>query len=213
MKAFDAYKMYVAIKLHFQTDYDYFKFSGKARASRDSFEHRKDRHMFEKLVKIYDAQQYEILLVANFIHKPDVWIGDIASEQGRQRYLSLKKKMQSLQHIFREDIARIKQEIEAKVVDSFDDLFRMSSEDSWPHLVSLMTQHDISIETFIIMNKILNFLPKMSKMVTDDIVWPEICKLIVKYSPFVRAELKPFREILRKEFVAESAGKSLARRD
>lgn len=212
MKAFDAYKMYVAIKLHFQTDYDYFKFSGKARASRESFEHRKDRHIFEKLVKIYDADQYQLLLVSNFIHKPDVWIGDIASEQGRQRYLELKKKMQSIQHTFKQDVARIKSDIEANVVDSFDGLFRMT-DDCWPHLVSMMTQHDISIETFIIMNKILNFLPKMSKVITDDIVWPEICRLITKYSPFIRVDLKPFREILKKEFVTDAPTKTLARRD
>ena len=32
MTAFESYKMYVAVKLHFTTDsYDYFKFNGKTR--------------------------------------------------------------------------------------------------------------------------------------------------------------------------------------
>ena len=34
MTAFESYKMYVAVKLHFTTDsYDYFKFNGKTRVS------------------------------------------------------------------------------------------------------------------------------------------------------------------------------------
>ena len=41
MTAFESYKMYVALKLHFTTDsYDYFKFNGKTRVSETNFEKR-----------------------------------------------------------------------------------------------------------------------------------------------------------------------------
>ena len=50
MTAFESYKMYVALKLHFTTDsYDYFKFNGKTRVTETNFEKRKDRYFFKKL--------------------------------------------------------------------------------------------------------------------------------------------------------------------
>ena len=210
MKGIDAYKKYVAIKLHFQTNYDYFKFSGKAKASRHSYETRRDKHIFDKLAKIYDSEQYELLLVANFLDNKNVWIGDIATDVGRQRYLALKKKLQSLQHHFKEDMLRIKEEIDTGVVKSFDEIFSVVSDEScWPHLIEMMMQQDISIETFIIMNKILNFLPKMGKLISDDLVWPEVATLISKYSPFVRVDLKPFRAIMKSTFLSSTSQKTL----
>jgi hypothetical protein len=202
MNAFDAYKKYVAIKLHFQTDYDYFKFSGKVKASKESFDNRRDRRIFERLAKLYDSDQYELLLVANLIENADVWIGDIATEAGRQKYLNMKKKLQSLQYTFKQDMSRIKDDIDGGVVPDFDSIFKLVLEDAcWPHVVSLMVQHDISLESFIVMNKILNFMPRTSKHITDDLVWPEIAKLISNYSPFVRVDLKPFRAIMKSTFL------------
>lgn len=213
MKGFDAYKKYVAIKLHFQSDYDYFKFAGKANASRESFANRKDRHIFDRLAKVYDAEQFETLLVANFLTNSDVWIGDIASETGRIKYLDLKKKFQSLQYQFKQDMTRIKDEM-TRDGKNFDSLFHIDSDEScYPKIVDMMVQQDITIESFVIMNKILNFMPRISKRISDDLVWPEIRKLVTKYSPFVRVDLKSFRVIMKSTFLDSFAEKSLAASD
>ena len=205
MKGFDAYKKYVALKLHFQSSYDYFKFAGKSRTSKESYSNRRDKHIFEKLSKIYGDDDYELLLLSNLIENPEVWIGDIASEGGRQKYLTLKKKFQSLQYTFKQDMLRIKDDVDSGTVRSFDDIFKYVSDDAcWPHIVSLMVQNDISMESFIIMNKILNFLPRTSKYISDDLVWPEISKLISKYSPFIRVDLKPFRTIMKDTFLKDN---------
>lgn len=213
MKGYDAYRKYVAIKLHFQTDYDYFKFAGKAKASRESYESRRDRHIFDKLAKIYDEQQYELLLVANFLDGSDAWIGNIASDQGRQKYLSLKKRLQSLQYEFRQNMELIQSAIDSGFVQSFDELFKNDGDEvSWPYIIGMLTQQDITLESFIIMNKILNFLPKLASSIEEDLVWPEIYRLITKYSPFVRVDLKPFRAIMKSVFIPVEQ-KSLARRE
>ena len=50
MTDFDAYKMYLAVKQHFNREgYDYFKYNGKVNAKITSFEHRKDRIFYSKL--------------------------------------------------------------------------------------------------------------------------------------------------------------------
>lgn len=211
MKAFDAYNMYVAIKLHFQTNYDYFKFSGKAKTSRHSFDTRRDKLIFERIAKVYDEEQFKLLLVANFLTNQNAWIGDITSEQGRQRYTLLKKRLQSLQYQFKQDLETIKSNIESRPEMEFDDVFRIVDEESnFPLIVDLMIQNDITMETFIVINKILNFMPKLSKSITDDLVWPEIAKLIQKYSPFVIVDIKVFRAIMKDVFLNSGKQKILA---
>ena len=50
MESIDVYLMYCAMKAHFgKSDYDFVKFGGKSKVSRDSFWKRKDRSFFVKL--------------------------------------------------------------------------------------------------------------------------------------------------------------------
>ena len=50
MQPIDAYLMYCAMKAHFdKSDYDFIKYNGKSKVSRDSFYNRNDRIFFVKL--------------------------------------------------------------------------------------------------------------------------------------------------------------------
>ena len=50
MQPIDAYLMYCAMKAHFdKNDYDFVKYNGKSKVSRDSFYKRNDRVFFVKL--------------------------------------------------------------------------------------------------------------------------------------------------------------------
>ena len=50
MQPIDAYLMYCAMKAHFdKSDYDFVKYNGKSKVSRDSFYKRNDRIFFVKL--------------------------------------------------------------------------------------------------------------------------------------------------------------------
>jgi hypothetical protein len=204
MNAYDAYKRYVALKLHFQQkDYDYFKFSGSAKVSREKFETRNDKYFFQRIAKLYDAKQLEQLLVANFIVNKAAWVGEVMSDVGRQRHIDFKKTCQALEYNFREDMEAIKQLIDAQELPSFDSLFTVHQGDDWPELVTLTLHKTIRLESFIIMNKILNFLPKMNNRIEDSIVWPEMYQLCRKYSPFLNVDVKRFRTIMKNVFLVE----------
>ena len=56
-EGFDAYKTYLAIKQHFTSGYDYFKYNGKVKAKIESFLKRKDKFFFRKLQKRYDKDE------------------------------------------------------------------------------------------------------------------------------------------------------------
>ena len=53
-RSVDTYLMYCALKAHFKGTYDYHKFSGQTKVSRDSFWKRKDRFFFVKIASKYN---------------------------------------------------------------------------------------------------------------------------------------------------------------
>lgn len=202
MNAYDAYKRYVALKLHFQQkDYDYFKFSGSAKVSREKFETRNDKYFFQRIAKLYDVKQLEQLLVANFIVNKSAWIGEVMSDVGRARHLEFKKTVQALEYNFQEDMNSLKQMIDVGDLPSFDSIFDIERGDDWPELVTLTLHKTIRVESFIIMNKIFNFLPKMNSRIEDSIVWPEMYQLCRKYSPFLNVDVVRYRTIMKNIFL------------
>lgn len=205
MDGFGVYRKYVALKLHFQQKkYDYFKFSGVAKVSREKFELRNDKYFFHRIAKVYDDTQVEQLFVSNFVINKNVWIGDIVSEIGRKNYLEYRKKHQSLEYIFSEDMKRIQQLIISGALRSFDVLFESTDCDNWPEIVALTMQETICLETFIIMNKVLNFMPKISAKIDDTLVWPEVQQLSKKYAPFIQVDVKRFKKIMKNTFVEKT---------
>lgn len=202
MNAYDAYKKYVAIKLHFQrADYDYFKFSGKVRVSKEKFEIRNDKYFFERIAKLYNDKQFEQLLVSNFISDKDVWIGNIISEKGRQTYLDWKKTIQSLEYAFSQDMLKLKSIVEESELMTFNTLFQIQPDSNWPELVQIVFQQGIKLESFIIMNKILNFMPKFNKKIEDPLVWPEFNFLCQKYTPFLSIDVPKYKSIMKDVFI------------
>ena len=69
MEAYDAYKIYHALKLHFTSNYDYSKYHGKTKVSVDSFLKRNDRPFFGKVARTYKDDTKDFF-ISNFIVNP-----------------------------------------------------------------------------------------------------------------------------------------------
>ena len=71
MQPIDVYLLYCAMKAHFgEGDYDFHRFGGKSKVSRDSFYKRNDRYFFARLgLKYKEYDQIRDYLVANFVRK------------------------------------------------------------------------------------------------------------------------------------------------
>ena len=69
MEPIDVYLMYCAMKAHFSNrNYDFHKYGGKTKVSRDSFWKRNDKYFFVKLAKKHDDRDsIQDYLVSNFI--------------------------------------------------------------------------------------------------------------------------------------------------
>ena len=103
MTPFDAYKTYLALKNHFsKSNYDYFKYAGKSRASVASFEKRKDKYWFERISRQKNDNEIKDFFIANLLEADDpnsVWIGNVIRD-GDIYYKEWIKKQQSLKYLF-----------------------------------------------------------------------------------------------------------------
>ena len=81
MTPLEVYQTYLAFKNHFTKDnYDYFRYCGKTKASKTSFNKRKDRYFFERMSRKKSDDEIQRFFLANFSQSQDpqrLWIGEI----------------------------------------------------------------------------------------------------------------------------------------
>ena len=192
MMPFDAYRCYLSMKNHFTKDkYDYHKYRGKSRATVQSFYKRKDRFWFEKLARNKSDQEVVEFFVSNFITCTDpgkLWIGEMIKD-GEGRYTEWKKRNQSLSYVFKE-------ETESLFSDgNFDSMFAVDGT-RHPQILKEYLRKNISIETLVILDKILGFRDNFDSHLKDP-VWETVSMRIKKYSPFLNIDVQRYKQILK----------------
>ena len=200
MMPFDAYRCYLSLKNHFTKDhYDYIKYRGKTRATKQAFYKRKDRFWFEKFARQKSDKEVEEFFVSNFIYSTDpgtMWIGEMMKE-GEGRYTDWKKKVQSLSYIFREEVESLFDDKEV------DEVFDCSK--GHPPILKKYLGGDITLETMVICDIIFGYTKNFDKKLKDP-VWETISPKIRKYSPFLNIDVFRYKKIL-KEVVIHGSGK------
>ena len=186
---YEVYIKYLALKSHFSDlNYDYFKYNGKVKAWRSTFDTRKDKYFFYKLSKKKDPIEY---LVANFIGSNDFYIGNIRADESDQIYMDYKKRKESLSYIFKSDLSKMKENFNDNIV---------VPDNEHPYLLRLYMRGDISLETLTLINKCVNIFDYWDKELKDDIMWPDIKLKAVKYDPFMSVDINKYREIILSNF-------------
>lgn len=193
LEAFDAYRYYMAIKLHFESDtYDATIYNYKTSARQQSFWKRRDKFHFAKLGrKFSDPPGIINYYVAQFTADKK-WIGDMLTDE--HAWADWQKRNQSLGYTFEQDIYRL-----AEKVERFDQLFEAPLS-PYPAVVYYYMQGEICIETVVILDQLTGFMRKLS--IGDTIVWPDVSKRIRKYSSFVRFDKNRAKEIVLKVFTS-----------
>lgn len=196
-EGFNAYKLYLAVKNHFTTSYDFFKYNGKVNAKENSFLKRRDKFFFAKLQRKYNNDQLRDLFVSNFADGEDFWIGNVLTQKAESVYTEWKARQMKMSYIFEQDLKFLYDYYNERNLD-FNSLFVM--ENGHPILLQCVLRNDIYVETMVIIDRVLNYSRKWNK-VLDDPVWTEFKKRMDKYSPFVLFEADKGKKILRKVFV------------
>lgn len=174
MEAWECYQMYLGLKLHFTTDYDYKKYGGKTSASKASFLRRRDRNFFAKTARKYDDKTLDYF-IANFVKSPKGYIGEFSEEN----YMEWSKTKQSLSYNFLNDMSILFAQVE-----DFNSIFSCNDGQHSVLLKNFLAKR-ISLETMVILQGLLNYVKQWDKELKDDLVYPDSRRLIVKYGAFL----------------------------
>ena len=177
----NAYLTYIAIRMHFTSSYDYFKYNGQTSTKPESFLKRKDKFFFEKLERKYVDDELIMIFVSNFIVNEKSWVRTIASNQGESILKEWKRKTNSLEYHFQEQMNLMRDEISGE--NKAKALFKTNG--SHPPLILMFIQDQISLETMCILNNLFNYVEYYNDKLEFDPIWEQIRNRIEKYEPFL----------------------------
>lgn len=182
MEPIDVYLMYCALKAHFgKGKYDYHKYGGKTKISRDSFYRRKDRYFFTKVAKRFTTEkEVEGYLVSNFIKDRKGYIVNFNDEN----YESWKLRRQGFFEMFPVEMY--------PYVKNFQPLFEVKDMQH-PILMKEYLGGRISLETLIILDELVEYSKEWNKKLKGDVVWEPLKKLMKDYKGFLTIDAERYK--------------------
>ena len=193
MTGYETFAIFQALKLHFTKEaYDFFKYNGKTSVTITSFENRKDKYHFYKLSRKFNTkEELTNFLIANFLDDENIWVNNILQEEADIKYIQYKKVMQSLAYTFENDCISIFEDC-----DNPNSLLVTNGE--YPILLTKALRKEIHIQTLVLLNNILGFVPMWSKTITDTIRWPNYHMKMLKIASFLPQDSVRYKLILKK---------------
>ena len=182
MEPIDVYLMYCAMKAHFsKNNYDFHKYGGKTKVSRDSFWKRNDKYFFVKLAKKHDDRDsIQDYLVSNFIRDRRGYIANFNDEN----YKVWKDRKTDFYNIFFDELKPL--------VKDFEPLFQTKN-NNHPKLLKEFLGDRVSLETLIILDDLVDFSKGWDRELKEDIVWPDLKKLMKNYKGFLTIDTNRYR--------------------
>ena len=184
MDGFKAYKYYIAIKLHFTKDsFDVFTNRGSVKGTREAFNARNDRYIFEKLARKFpvdrDIIQY---YVSNFAYGNEGVVYDLA--EAEENYAEWNKRKQSITKIFADDLSKILMDAyKRKIKESSIINFTLNQ---YPSILNLYLGKQIGIETLRIIDDFENLLGAWKQHSSMLLLWENEIRKVEKIRGFVK---------------------------
>jgi hypothetical protein len=197
---FKAYRYYLALKLHFTSEkFNVFENRGNVKGSREAFEARNDRYIFEKLARKFNSDRDIIqFFVANFAYGNESAI--YAGQEADDNLAEWNKRKQSITKIFIDDLASLLTYVEINKLPTssiFDFNFN-----EYPAALKLFLGNKISIETLVIINELDHIVEHWLDNPTVQHIWSNELLRIKKLTGFVKYDKDKLRKIFT-HFVEE----------
>jgi hypothetical protein len=173
MNAHECYQKYMALKRHFTSNYDMFKYHGKLNhTDKTRFDVRRDKSFFHKMSKLKDPDSF---MLANMLRNINFWPGDVNNMETHAVYVNWQKRQQSMSYLFKQDL---------KNMENYFDNNILVEDGTHPILMRLVIREDVGVETLIILNKLTPFFGYWAKKLGNDPVWQDLNSKCIKYEPF-----------------------------
>ena len=186
MTGFETCKMFQALKFHFfKPTFDYIKYKGSVSMKVETYEAKRsdERNRYDRLARKFSSQEdLENYMIANLIERADKvnwWIGNLTGEEAQDCYIRWQGRTQAIQYNL---INELKLLLEGK--ESFNSLFKCDK-NTHPEILKAHIRGDVSLETFVVLDICLNFIPQVSQKLGDDRNWMNVSNKAIKYKPFL----------------------------
>tara|TARA_B110000037_G_scaffold202786_1_gene245268 strand:- start:519 stop:1199 length:681 start_codon:yes stop_codon:yes gene_type:complete len=201
---FEAYKIFLAMKSHFNNEYDYVKYNGKITAKLESYSKRKDKYTFVQLSKKFGKKELEEFFLSLFLNVTEngnltisgtdnMWTGNLMDKESFDTYKNWKKRLQSLQYNFVNDCETIFNTGTEHDIE-FNNIFKSVNGD-YPLIIRLEKQGEICIESVVIFDMMFDFLDRVHS--GDTTYWPVYKKKVKDYTSFLKVDVKHYVEVVK----------------
>lgn len=197
MTPFQVFCIFLALKQHFtKPKYNVIRYNWKVRATLSSFHKRTDRYFYERLSRAKGEQEIKDFFIANFVctdNPNSIYIADLMKE-GEDNYIQWMRRIQSLSYRFKTEISNLLFN---------EDLNSLLAVRNGQHskLIRKYLQKEASIETLVVLQKILRYVKDYDKILSDPL-WDSLRLKIVKYEPLLNIDVDSYSNIL-KEIICE----------
>ena len=183
---FDAYQIYQACKLHYNTSYDMSKYGYNTKmTSWAKFQRVSNKRIFTTLAKRYKDQYPDFVKFSLFNHNDETnWIGDLQDDSIVDEFWEHQKYIQNSSYYFDKDMDGIFQVMYNNQIE-FKDIFINKDVEQLPIIERLYIQGLISIETLIVLDRLIHW---MDKVECDNPIWELSKKRKQKLNPFISIE-------------------------
>lgn len=190
------YEVFNAMKLHWSPgSYNFVKFKGKVKhLNRITLEQSPDRNVYIRVAKRYKIEKdFVMMLIPMFLDNPDIHISALLDKTKCDR-LSTEwyRRIQTLPTTFANETYNIAKFIKESGM-TYKQFFYAEP------VLDFLMYDKITIESFIILDRILFFLTKGS---FDSILYTQMFESKVQnYNTFVQVDCKRYKEIFEKQII------------
>ena len=137
---------------------------------------------YKKLDRLYQSElDLTEFFLANLIDKEERWIGNLVKNEAAEKFLSWRKRIESWNYEFRQDLLTIQERY-----DPFYTAFLVPKRGSeYPPALKMHMTGQISIETLIACDTVMEFMPRWQEKIKDPAAWKTLSFKIEKYRPFL----------------------------
>ena len=196
------FKLYHSIRLHFSSNYDFFKYRGKTRKF-GNLDQKRGKNFIFRLEKKYGNEFANFLVCMFTFHSKENWrLDQFIGVENEKIYDQWKSKMTSLPYYFEQDLNFLKD-----LNVPFNDMFKCTvikngvKSKSHPLILKHYIKEDINLETLIVIDIVLGYFQHWDKSMENDFMWKDLHFKIKKYKPFLTISKERYKEILKKVFV------------
>jgi len=181
----EALQYYIAIKLHFSTDYDAIKYQFKLKRPA-SYPKRNDKLFFNRLARQPDPKG---LVLANLALDPNLWVGKLFEQKQVERYWAWKRYQEAQSHYFAEEIKLLE-----------PNTFK-NEDGHLPESIRLFLSGKLSLDTLTILKDFIRFDLLWDATLADNPIWENLKKVLTKYRPFISFDRQKILSIMTKQFL------------